>query len=358
MSETTCPWTDTGPTLLLLVVVPMTDQETLLALPEGHPYRAVAAGSYVPSDVNTDDWAAALPLVTHVLAADVASTDHDPALAAGRRSALCHYLAWIAHLDPGRLTVELALHDERIRQYLATDARKRRTSHRSRTAALSQIRSYRAAFPLLASPTRRVAGAESVLVAQEDWEVDLAYRQASTFRSALTRRYTRAWILLARGAGLTGADCRWITGDDVVALPSAGTWVVVNRPGAEREVPVLARFADPLEDIAAALGDRCLIGPGAAPCDDDVPSAIGSNITRAVRTAGHPTLVVSTERLRKAWIAEHLAANTPLNTLLAAAGLRSLRTIETLVADHSPARPTERTQLAWELGAVERGERP
>jgi hypothetical protein len=357
MNPTTCRIGTSLPRWIVGVVIVMTDRDLLLALPDSHPYQAVATGAYRPADVDPSAWAVALPLALHVLAADVLSPLHDPALAAGRRSALCHYLAWLAFHDPSRLTPEIALHDERLRQYFATDPRRRRTSHRSRTAGLSQVRSFRAAFPRLACPSRRVSGAESTLPAQEDWQFDVALRQAAAFQSPATRRFTRAWLLLARGAGLNGADCRWITGDAVVRVPSAGTWVIVTRPGAEREVPVLSRFADGLEDIASPLGSQCLIGQGVPPCDDDVPSSIGSNITRAVRAAGHPTLVISTERLRKAWIAEHLAANTPLNTLLAAAGLKSLRTIESLVAEHSPARPDERTQVAWELGAVERGDR-
>ena len=52
-------------------------------------------------------------------------------------------------------------------------------------------------------------------------------------------------------------------------------------------------------------------------------------------------------------LAEHLRRSTPLNTLLAAAGLTSLRSLEGLIADHAPARPDDVEAVARQLGAIE-----
>ena len=327
--------------------------DRLRALPAGHPFRAVAAAQYTPSDGALPGWLLARPFAIRLLAADAALGHHNPETAMQRRSALCHYLSWLALDDPRNLALPDALDSDEIRRFLASDAARRRTSHRSRSAADSQIRSFRAVAAQLypASPPR--AGRAQTLRPAEDWEVDAALRVIATLRNARTRNQARCWLLLCRGAGLDAADSRYVTGGHVDRRASAGLWVTVIRPHMMRDVPVLARYARELEDLAAGRDDLHLIGGEARPASAGMPTMIGSTVTRALRRAGYQS-TLSSERLRKAWLAEQIAANTPLTTLLAAAGLRSLRSLESLIADHAPAAPTASTQLAWELGGAGR----
>jgi len=56
--------------------------------------------------------------------------------------------------------------------------------------------------------------------------------------------------------------------------------------------------------------------------------------------------------LRKAWLVEHVAANVPIPTFLAAAGLRSLRSLESLLR-YAPRPPSSKVHLAYELGRID-----
>lgn len=333
----------------------MPDVADLLRLPSAHPFRTVATGAYRPTGVDVPVWELARPVVLEILAADACSPDHDPETAMGRRAVLAHYASYLAEQDPRRLQASVLMDEDVMAQYVASDPQRSRRSHRSRQVALSQLRSFRRAFVAPSKPRRGSTPEAGSLPPLTDREFAVAARAATTFRTKATAQRTRAWLALGRGAGLSGADMRWVSANCVEQRPGAGTWVTVMRPGAQREVPVLARFADELSTLASDLGPGCLIAAGEAPCGPDVPSAVGSTLTRAVRAAGHPDLLMSVERLRKAWLAEHLGRNTPLNTLLQAAGLTSLRSLEGLIADYAPARPDDLESVARQLGAFEGG---
>ena len=334
----------------------MSDPSILLSLPPGHPFRTVASGEYRPKGVAVHAWELALPVVLEILTVDASSPDHDPDTAMGRRAVLAHYAAYMAAHDPRRLTVETLLDEDVMTQYVTSNPQQARRNHRSRPVALSQLRSFRRSFVPPKRPRRGATPPAGTLPPLTDREFAIAVRAAATFRSKTTSERTRAWLALARGAGLSGADMRWVTADCLRDRSAAGLWVVVERPGAERDVPVLARFADDLRALAYDLAPGALIAAGEAPCDPDAPSAIGSTLTRAVRASGYADLLISVERLRKAWLAEHLAANAPLNTLLAAAGLTSLRSLEDLVANHAPARPSDANAIAGQLGGITGGD--
>jgi len=331
----------------------------LLELDDRHPYRTVASGGYEPNDVPPRAWNQALPLALEILAEDVGSPAYRVDSASARRGALCRYLTWLADDDSDLLSTDIALSDDEIVRYLATAATLRRSSHRSRVALRSLLKSFRAAYPAVRFPggPQLKAGAEPILAPVEDWQFDLAMEACTRFRDPRTRRHTRAVLLLARAVGADGADLRWITGDDITRRPAAGTWIHINHPTRGRHVPVLERYADAIEDLAEGRGPRTLIGDQDPPSASNAASTLTSLINRAMLLRRPKRVSVSPERLRKAWIAEQLGANVPLNTLLAAAGLSSLRTIETLVRDHSPASPARSEHLAFELGGIVRHDR-
>lgn len=327
-------------------------EQQLLDLPAEHPYRAVATGAFTPQATHgSDTWRTALPLVLAVLAADANLPSCNPDTAAHRRGALCTYLDWLAATDPRFLELPAALADIHINRYLASDGRQRRSSHRSRVALRSQIRSYRAAYPALYQRQRKHSGKDQILQPLEDWQLSLAYESVAAFRSPATRVQLRAMLLLCRGAGLAGRDLRWITGQDIYRHANAGAWVRVTTPAAPRQVPILAQYAAELEDLATCRPTRAMIAAAGIPTPGNQASQLCGQLNRLLARTGH-TFTVSPEKLRKAWLAEHLGANTPINTILLAAGLRSLRTLETLVETHAPSPPTNPQHLAYELGAL------
>src|SRR5690606_12645706 len=147
-----------------------------------------------------------------------------------------------------------ALDDVHINQYLANDSQQRRSSHRSRVALSSQIRSYRAAFPnAFRSPRAKNAG-ERTPELSEAWQFDIALAPCGTLPNPATRTHPPAVLLLCRGAGLDGRELRHVTGDHVAQRPNAGTWVTVTRAGHDRAVPILARWADAIEELAVFRG--------------------------------------------------------------------------------------------------------
>lgn len=312
-----------------------------------HPYSRVESGEYVPSDANADDWAAAKPVAVELLGADRARhPHHDKRTCVARRSALCLYLTWLAGDNPDLL--DDPLDPDQIRRYLATDGMQRRSSHRSRTAIKSILNSIRGdEQPTPALPRDTTEPTSDVLF-------DRALAETAHFRNPVTRANTRALLLLTRGAGLDGADLRYVRGSDIQTIPGAGTWVHVKDPRYPRSVPILARYASLIEDLAAGRGDRPMLSyNGAIPIDSSTPGQLAGMITRALIRAGHPGRI-NVSGLRKAWIAEHISANAPLLTLMNAAGVNSLRAFEDLLTDHAPLPPTNPAHIAYELGGIHR----
>jgi hypothetical protein len=324
----------------------------LLSLPEAHPYRALAEGRYRPAHATDDPrWAIASRAVMAVLEADALHATGDLRYLASQRNALCALAYWAARDGEAALVPDALLDEETIQRYVADDGVARRASHRSRVALASTIRRFRRAYPVLFPAKPGAPSSEASLPPLEDWAFDLAMAEVASFRNPETRLNLRALLVLGRAAGLDGSELCHLTGEDVIQEPGAGTWVRVRRPGREREVPVLARFADLAEDLAHARGSRCLIANGPAPCDPSQPGSLARQLARSLACHGHE-IALSPEMLRKAWLVEHVAANVPIPTFLAAAGLRSLRSLESLLR-YAPRPPSSKVHLAYELGGVE-----
>lgn len=136
-------------------------------------------------------------------------------------------------------------------------------------------------------------------------------------------------LFLCRGAGLDAVDCRYVAGTDVFRRPGAGLWVRVNKPGACREVPVLARFARPLEELAERAKDNAFIAQYPPPAAFGQTAELTDMLNRRMR-GQHPELRVTPRRLRKAWIEEQIANWEELHVFLQAAGLKSLHSVDDL----------------------------
>ena len=317
-------------------------------LPENHPYRNLIEGQFTPTDFKATHWKLAQPVAAQILTADYRKhPTRTKADAASRRSALAQYLVWLAEENPELLASDPLDADE-IRRYLTTETRMRRSSHRSRAALKSIIMSFRHE----PKPVTVRRGEDPIIEPTDDITFEYALNECEHFRSPVTRSNTRALLLLARGAGLDGLDLRWVCGTDITRIPSAGLWVDVPNPENLRKVPVLERFAKQLEDLAIARGTQPMISAaGSCPTNSSTPGEVAAVIRRHINRNGH-NHHLNVQALRKAWMAEQLAANAPLLTLLAATGLESLRTFDSLVKEHAPIPSTNPAHIAYELGGL------
>ncbi len=317
------------------------------AIPEDHPYSALIDGSYKPEGAPAKLWKLAHPVAVGILTADhTRNSKRSKTEAASRRSALSHYLVWLADTDPELLASE-PLDDDEIRRYLSSETRMRRSSHRSRATLRSVLNSF---DPKPKSVVRK--GEDPIIEPTDDVTFEYALSECAHFRSPVTRANTRALLLLARGAGLDGTDLRWVRGIDIIRIPSAGLWVDVKNPDNSRKVPVLERFARELEDLAVARKEQPMVSEnGNYPTNSSTPGEVAQVIRRHINRNGIKHHL-SVQSLRKAWMAEQLAANAPLLTLLLATGLDSLRTFDSLVKHHAPLPSTEPSHIAKELGGL------
>jgi hypothetical protein len=146
-----------------------------------------------------------------------------------------------------------------------------------------------------------------------------------------------ALLLLARGAGASSADLRYVAGSDVVTVRDAGTWIDFRRPGHEGQVPVTAEFATELRRLARHAGDSALIGDrGQSP---PLPGAIPEHLTEhllAQLCVHRPAALITVERLRRGWIVEQLCGAMPVRNFLHLADVPSLSVVREL-SDFCPA---------------------
>lgn len=129
-------------------------------------------------------------------------------------------------------------------------------------------------------------------------------------------------LALGLGAGLGSADMMSLRVEQIAADDHT-VLIHVARPGAERDVPVLAAWEQPLINVLAARGlDDWVIGPGRA----GVNKNWLANFLK--RTLPEHGVTVEVARLRNTWLVHHITAGTPLGPLAFAAGLETFRTIE------------------------------
>jgi hypothetical protein len=167
-------------------------------------------------------------------------------------------------------------------------------------------------------------------------DVALLLMTAETQADATRRRRVLAMLHLGLGAGCGPNDLRYVHGTDVEQTASG---VVVHIGGPRpRSVPVLAAHAEPLVHLAATVGDGLLIG------GKPNRRAVTGEILAHLNT-GHGAPDLDARRLRSTWLLRHLVAGTRLDVLVAAAGLRSLTSLEDLLP-HMPPPAAPKTDFA------------
>ncbi len=319
-----------------------------MALPEGHAYRAVADRSYRPKRAeNTEQWERAFPLYVAILSVDPRRLTDNSRLLNTRRATLARHIYWLAGDYPDQLNPDFALDEEQVVRSAACS--ENHNTERSRTAYMSQLRSFRAGFPELFAERRRIPQSEP-MEPVTDSEFAIALNVAEVFRSPATRDHVRGLLLLCRAVGADASDCRFVTGRDVFRRRQAGLWVRLSAPGRAREVPVLERFASDLEELARRAGRGLLVSSSPAPGKQCVCNELTDMLKRRMK-GQHPGLLISPMRLRKAWLLEQLVTWEKLNVFLQVAGLKSMHSVEFLQTK-CPKPTKDPIRLAELLGGV------
>jgi hypothetical protein len=179
--------------------------------------------------------------------------------------------------------------------------------------------------------TRRQAALPFGRTPLPDLEFALARETVAHIKPPELRRRLSAMLLLARGAGASADDLRYVEGTDVSQVPNSGTWVEIRRPGHERRVPVLVEFSDELRQLARQAHSAALLGERNQPAP--LPASVpGHLLELLVARLCHncPGSLITVERLRRAWLVEHLNGALPLREFLAVTGERSLQAVHEL----------------------------
>lgn len=162
-----------------------------------------------------------------------------------------------------------------------------------------------------------------------------------------TRRLDCHLILaLGLGAGLSSADILSLTAGQVV-VDHLGVLIRVQRPGAERDVPMLAAWEQPIVDAVSMRDpDGWLVGTRRGANSNWINHFLAKTQPEAGRRP-------NVSRLRNTWIVHHLNTGTPLGPLSVAAGLETFRTIEKLLPFvHAPSQDDVRRSMRRALRVV------
>lgn len=154
-------------------------------------------------------------------------------------------------------------------------------------------------------------------------------------------------LALGLGAGLGSADMMSLHVEQIDA-DEQGVMIHVTRPGAVRDVPVLAAWEQPLINVLAARGlDDWVLGPSRTGMNKNW---LANFLKRTLPERG---VAVEVARLRNTWLVHHISTGTPLGPLAAAAGLETFRTIEKVLryvpqSSHVQARASMRQAVRIE----------
>jgi integrase len=133
-------------------------------------------------------------------------------------------------------------------------------------------------------------------------------------RDPAKRSSALAMVVFGVGAGLRAGELAALRGGDVTG---GGRVVVRVTAGPGRAVPVASRYAGRAAELARRAGDGFVFRPG--PADRRYKNFVNVFARCLAWDPDAPALSMS--RARSSFICDHLAAGTPLRTLLAVTGI-------------------------------------
>lgn len=170
-------------------------------------------------------------------------------------------------------------------------------------------------------PQIEVSAYAAVRPPYTDAEMAHILRITATQPSPIVGRKLAAIVGLARGAGATAKDLRVVRARDIADRGDDGIDVTLRGAQTARTVPVRRAYEQLVRTGAAGLVEGQLVV-----ATRGGPNTVGSILDGVVDLSPNPP-GVDAGRLRTTWIADLMCAPVPLHALLAAAGLRSARTI-------------------------------
>ncbi|HEU4675331.1 MAG TPA: hypothetical protein VFS29_05055, partial [Motilibacteraceae bacterium] len=297
----------------------------------------VAVLAYRPRGVSDAEWAPLAELGRRLMAG------YAPASAANAGHVGSHvatFLRWVARW-PGRADATVPLRAEEllvpglVDAYLATLT----APDASKATVRSVLR--RAVRSLSAAPASATVAYQPVAAPYGRAECARLVRLARNQPTVDGRRALSLLVGLGLGAGLDGRDLRHVTRDgftDVeIGEPVPALAVAVGGTERPRTV-VVARAYEPLVRESLALHDKAKRGRTAPVLGRKATrrNVTTPTVASAVTAQAGVTVEIEVNRLRATWLVACMSANVPLAALLAAAGLRSARTLTDLLA-HCPA---------------------
>ncbi|MGI8937087.1 MAG: hypothetical protein ACR2JF_02515 [Iamia sp.] len=255
-------------------------------------------GRYRPRQLAPEVWDAIAEVTREVV---IGLAPQTRKAAYNRLWVITGYYAWARGAG---LAVEVeTLHPDHVERYVATAVSpKSRANVRATLSVAGRTLTRRAPWPPtpIAYPRVTIEGPYSLAEVRVLWQ--LPARQITAGR----HQAVEAVLLLGLGAGLGSRSIQRVTGTDVRRGGDGAVEVTAHRP--DRIVPVLDRYADQLEALAAAH-PGLLLGS---------PSRLQNVISRYCT---HRGVTLRLARLRTTWLVEQIDAPVPLPELLRAAGL-------------------------------------
>lgn len=205
------------------------------------------------------------------------------------------------------------------------------TTHAHRVRRLLQLAA--ALNPGPAAPPRLLTVPYAAVKAPyTDAEMAQIVRIVRTQPSAVTARKLAAVVGLCRGAGASAAELRTLKARAVTDLGEDGILVTLGDGDTRRTVPVRRSYEQMVRRGLDGLSPGAAVVATSGACN-----TVNTICTNAVAlSTDAPDIEAS--RLRTTWIAELMTEPIGLHVLLAAAGLRSARTV-TCIATHLAHNP-------------------
>jgi integrase len=181
------------------------------------------------------------------------------------------------------------------------------------------------------------AGAKAPAPYPAGERADLA-AAARAQRDAAKRSSALAMVVFGVGAGLRPGELAALRGSDVTR--GGGQVVVHVTAGGGRAVPVAPAYAGRAAGLARRAADGFVFRAG--PADRGCKNFVNNFAGRLARDPGAPSLSVG--RARSSFICDHLAAGTPLRTLLAISGILEAESLARYVR-HVPGMTASKAAL-------------
>ncbi|TXH45401.1 MAG: hypothetical protein E6Q90_00790 [Actinobacteria bacterium] len=165
-----------------------------------------------------------------------------------------------------------------------------------------------------------------------DAEMAAIARIVRTQPSPIVARKLAALVGLCRGAGASASELRTLKVRDVADLGDEGILVTLGTGDTRRTVPVRRGYEAMVRRGIAGLAERTPVV-----ATSGAHNTVNTICAAAVALA-EDAPEIEASRLRTTWIAELMTEPIGLHVLLAAAGLRSARTV-TSIAEHLAGTP-------------------